>query len=91
MFLEKDFLSQETAAKLRITISWLLETLQRSLFPKSKQCWDIPENETLVASVQRLYSYRMQREAGREICKTKMLPAITLEPVTTKNQIREES
>jgi len=31
--------------KLRKTISWLMGTLQRSLFPKLEQCWDIALTE----------------------------------------------
>jgi hypothetical protein len=45
VFLEKDSFSQEIPVKLRKTISWLMGTLQRSLFPRLEECWNSPLTE----------------------------------------------
>lgn len=45
VFLQKDALSRETPVKLRRRISWLMGTLQRSLFPKLEESWNAPLTE----------------------------------------------
>ena len=63
--------------KLRKTISWLMGTLQRSLFPKLEQCWDIAltEKEKQLVSILELVEVercvpksRDTQWLGRKLC-----------------------
>ena len=63
--------------KLRKTISWLMGTLQRSLFPKLEQCWDIALTEKEKQLVSILELARVERFVhkssdkqwlGRKLC-----------------------
>jgi hypothetical protein len=45
VFLQKDALSRETPVNLKKRISWLMGTLQRSLFPKLEESWNAPITE----------------------------------------------